>query len=90
MKLKVDKVMFSYKVFNGTEVEPISSEFIINISDICLRDCRYDVIKGCIEECHPGEHVTKLGVMQLTACEPQKPPVNQSQPLMVNIPIFRN
>jgi hypothetical protein len=46
MKLKVDKVMFSYKVFNGTEVEPISSEFIINISDICLRDCRYDVIKG--------------------------------------------
>jgi hypothetical protein len=48
MKLKVDKVMFSYKVLSGIEGEPANSEFIINISDICLRGCRYDSIKGCI------------------------------------------
>ena len=89
MKHRIDHVAFSSKVLGTGECDAPTNEFIINVSDISLKGCRYDPLKNSVEEHSEGVGDTKLGIVQLMPMEIQKPAV-QPQPWTVRVPIYRS
>lgn len=91
MKLRIDRVAFSYKIIGCTDnTDPPFSEFTVNLADIWLGGCRYDSVKNCIEEIREDESDSKLGIVQLIPIETLKTSTTQPQPWMARIPIYRS